>query len=123
MRRLWLTTALLLPAFLLATAESPQKGAPKYDVKKCTPKLVTKKSVSEPKTFKIRKTDKPTGYDPLIAFEILESGEVVNARLARGSGMADRDAHALASIRRSKFSHRPGCGTIESTAAVTIDLR
>src|SRR4029077_14751766 len=124
MRRWLLTIAILLPTVLSAGfAQKSGKSDIQYDLKKCKPKLLREKPARETKTFKLRKTDKPSGHDPVIAFEILESGEVVNARVARSSGVADQDAYALASIRGSKFSHRPGCGTIESTAAVTIDLR
>jgi TonB family protein len=124
MRRWLLTIAILLPTVL--SAGFPQKSGNsdiQYDLKKCRPKLLREKPAPEPKNFKLRKTDKPSGYDPVIAFDILESGEVVNARVARSSGVADQDAQALAWIRGWRFNGRPGCGTIEQTAHVTIDLR
>jgi len=124
MYRWFLTTAILLPTVLSAGfAQESEKSNLQYDLKRCKPKLLREKPAREPKTFKLRKTDKPSGYDPVIAFDILESGEVANARVARSSGVADQDAYALAWIRGWKFNGRPGCGTIEQTAAVTIDLR
>jgi hypothetical protein len=123
MRR-WLLTVAIPPTVLSAGfAQASGKSDLQCDLKKCKPKLLREKPARESKTFKLRKTDKPSGYDPVIALDILESGEVVNARVARSSGLADQDAYALAWIRGSKFNHRPGCGTIEQTAAVTIDLR
>jgi len=59
---------------------------------------------------------------PVIAFEIMESGEVMNARLERSSGIADIDAYALSWMRSARYNKRPGCGVIESKAAVIIDF-
>ena len=101
-------------------AQQPRKAEPKYDVKKCKPKVVSKKPVAEPKTIQVRKGEKAASYPPVIAFEILESGEVVNARVTRSSGIADRDAYALNSIRGWKFNSRPGCGTVETEAVALI---
>lgn len=107
---------LLLLNLPVGGAQQPRKDEPKYDVKRCKPKVVSQKPVSEPKTIQVRKGEKAARYPPVIAFEILESGEVVNARVKRSSGIADRDAYALNSIRGWKFNSRPGCGTVETEA-------
>jgi len=71
----------------------------------------------------VRKGEKATGLDPLITFQILESGEVTNVRLKRSSGVADIDEDALNWIQSTRYNRRPGCGVIESQASVTVDPR
>ena len=107
---------LILLNLSVGVAQEPRKDQPKYDVKRCKPKVVGNRPISEPQTIQVRKGEKATGYPPVIAFEILESGEVVNARVRRSSGIADRDAITLNSIRGWKFNSRPGCGTVETEA-------
>jgi hypothetical protein len=116
MRRLVISTVFLalLMNLRVGVAQQPRKDEPKYDVKRCNPKVVSKKPISEPKTIQVRQGEKPSRYPPVIALEILESGEVVNARVKRSSGIADRDAYLLNSIRGWKFNSRPGCGTVET---------
>jgi len=62
-------------------------------------------------------------FSPLIAFQIAESGEVINAHVKRSSGIRDIDDSALNSIQSTKYSARPGCPLIESEADVIIDFR
>jgi TonB family protein len=120
----WLfTVVILLHVVSAGFAQLSGNGDPKYDLKKCKPKLLSEKPVRQPKLFQIRRGDKPTGYSPLVALEILESGAVVNVHLARSSGVPDQDAYALESVRGWKFNSRPGCGTVESKMDITIDLR
>jgi TonB family protein len=102
------------PEVWVGVAQQPRKDEPKYDVKRCNPKVVSKEPISEPKTIQVRKGEKASHYPPVIAFEILESGEVANARVKRSSGIADRDAYLLNYIRVWKFNSRPGCGTVET---------
>jgi TonB family protein len=91
----------------------------KYDVKRCTPKVVQEPTL--PKQTKLaQEGEKSTGYTPLISFEILESGEVANARLKRSSGYSNIDSYALNWIRGTKYNRRPGCGVIETQADVSI---
>jgi TonB family protein len=92
--------------------KNAHKGAP-YDIKRCTPKLVTKKPFPTPKGVHPQKGEKRTGYSPVVAFQILESGEVVDAHLKRSSGLANLDEHALNTVRGWKFNTRPDCGTVE----------
>ncbi len=111
---------LLLVSLRAGYAQEPQKAQAEYDVKKCGPKLVSKKPIPTPKTIQARKGEKPTGHSPVIAFQILESGEAVNAHVKRSSGIDAQDTHALNSIRGWKFNSRPGCGTVESEATASI---
>jgi TonB family protein len=80
---------------------------------------VFRNPTSKPRSVHIRKGEKSTHY-PLIAFEILESGQVTNARVKHSSGVADLDALALKSVRGMKFNNRPGCGTVESEVTVLM---
>jgi TonB family protein len=59
---------------------------------------------------------------PVIAYQVLESGKVVNVYVKRSSGVADLDAFATRSIRATKYNKRPGCGTVEAEATVNIDF-
>ena len=69
------------------------------------------------------KGEKVYGLSPIIAFDILESGEVANASVKRSSGISDVDSYALTSVREMRFAKRLGCGVTESQADVTIDWR
>jgi|SRR6266496_2917375 len=90
---------------------------------KCTPKVMHRTvGIGQP-SIRVRKGEKSTGFSPVITFEILESGEVARAYIKRSSGIADIDQYALRSIRVTRYNRRPGCGTIESHADVTIDFR
>jgi hypothetical protein len=69
---------------------------PVYVAKRCVPKIVANhdpRPNHESITF--RKGEKSTGRSPLIAFEILESGEVVHVYVKGSSGFADIDRSAL----------------------------
>jgi TonB family protein len=90
--------------------------------KRCAP-VIIKRSKAKQKSVRVRKGEKSTGFSPLIAFQIAESGEVINAHVKRSSGIRDIDDSALNSIQSTKYSARPGCPVIESEASVTIDFR
>ena len=91
--------------------------------KKCTPKVMHRSvGIGQP-SIRVRKGEKSTGFSPVITFEILESGEVARAYIKPSSGFADVDQYALRLIRVTRYNRRPGCGTIESHADVTIDFR
>jgi outer membrane biosynthesis protein TonB len=111
---------LLLVIPRVGVAQPPSTDESKYYVKRCRPRMVHKNTVAKPKTIQARKGEKATGYPPVIAFEILESGEVAKARVKRSSGIADIDTYALNSIRGKKYNSRPGCGIVESEATVLI---
>ncbi len=91
-----------------------------YDVKRSTPKVV--RSGRTPAEIHFREGEKPTGFIPVVAFQILESGEVVNIVLKQSSGIRDKDNAALGWVKGTRYNNRPACGTIESEVGVTIDL-
>jgi len=124
MRCLVITISFLLviPPAGLAQQQRKAESESEHDVKMCTPKVTHRKPLSKAKPITVHKGDKSTGYSPLIAFEILESGEVANAHVRRSSGFADIDTYALNWVRTIRYNSRPGCGTIETEAAVSVDF-
>jgi hypothetical protein len=115
-------TLLLAVALPVGLAQQQRTAEPEYDVKKCTPKVVHRKPLPNAPPITVRKGEKSTGYPPVIAFEILDSGELANAHVKRTSGVADIDAYALNWISGIKYNSRPGCATLESEATVLVDF-
>lgn len=113
-------------AIFLATGAAhlkPKSSQQEYDARRCAPKLLKerpRRGVDE--RIHIGKGEKYKN-SPVVAFQIQESGEVTNVVLKRSSGVANIDAHALASIRGLKFNKRPGCGVVESQGDVLIHFR
>jgi len=123
------TRLLALLAFLLgkppvalaqAKARDPDSNV-KELIERCTPVLVTQPNVKHD-SLQIRGGEKPTGFSPLVTFQIVASGEVTNVRLKRSSGFRDIDRLALGYIKSHKYNDRPGCPVIESQAGVTVDF-
>lgn len=90
--------------------------------KRCSPKVFRRVSGRDAPSIRVREGEKPSGFDPTITFQILENGEVAQVKIKRSSGISDLDQYALRSIRLSRYNRRPGCGTIESQATVTVDF-
>jgi len=108
-------------ATALTQDESKGKnGEAKTLAKRCNP-VVIKHSKLKKTSIQVRKGEKSSGFTPLIAFQIAESGEVINAHVKRSSGIRDVDDYALNSIRSTKYNPRSGCPVIESEADVIID--
>ena len=121
MRFLSIAAVLLAGVSGLGASKDKRKPGGNYDVQRCTPKVLSHAPERNPSQRFVRKGEKSTGYSPIVAFEILESGDVANAFVKRSSGFANVDNYALAWVRGAKYSERPGCGAIETQAAVTID--
>ena len=113
----WLS---LLTIGIAATAHDGQQSAPEYEIKRCTPKVEKQRPLPKNVPIAAQKGEKATGYSPVISFQILESGEVDNARIKRSSGFAEVDRYALEWIRGTKYNARSGCGVIETNAAISI---
>jgi hypothetical protein len=123
MRSPVLTAALLaIMTSTVAAQEKPQADQ-KYDVKRCTPKVVSHAPSPKQESIHTRPGEKSSGFSPIIAFQILDTGEVTHAYVKRSSGIVDIDTHALNWIRGTRYNARSGCGVIETEADVTIDLR
>jgi TonB family protein len=90
-------------------------------VQRCAPKAISRTGAKFPESH----FDKGEKYrhSPVVAYEILESGEVAHAILKRSSGVAEVDKYALKWVQDLKFNKRPGCGVVESTIDITIDFR
>jgi len=117
-------TAVFLASFspVGATQNKPDLNS-KYDVQRCTPKVLSHARQDKTSRILVRKGEKSTSYSPIVAFEILESGEVANAIVQRSSGIANVDEYALTWVRQTRYSKRSGCGVVETQADVTIDWR
>jgi len=111
------------PVFLGKAATQEKQPDSRYLLQECTPKAVGHSPQRKPLHFRVRNGEKSSGYDPIVAFKILESGKVVHAFVKRSSGIAELDDLALTSIRETQYNKRPGCGIVESEAAVTVDWR
>jgi len=105
----------------VAAQEKPTADQ-KYDLKRCAPRVVRRAPRSKQKPIRTRKGEKSTGFSPVIAFQILESGEVAHAYIKRSSGIADVDRYALNSIQRTKYNARSGCSVVETAATVLVQL-
>jgi hypothetical protein len=115
-----LTRVLLLGVFA-ASGAAQDKPKGEHDSQRCTPKLVSKTDSKSPQ-FHLRKGE-VYRQSPIVAFEVLESGETAHAILKRKSGVAEVDKYALQFVHELKYRERPGCGTVETTADITIDFR
>ena len=118
-----IAAVLLASASGLGAAQDKPKPAGKGHVQRCTPTVLS--HARQRKTFQqfVRKGEKSTGYSPVVAFEILESGGVANAFVKRSSGFANVDNYALTWVRETKYDKRPSCGVIETQIDVTVDWR
>jgi membrane peptidoglycan carboxypeptidase len=98
------------------------KSEATYDFNRCAMKRSSHGSPTNA-TIRVRPGEKSTKQTPVIAFEVLESGEIAEAVVYRSSGIADIDNYALASIRAMRYKERPpGCGVIDSKATVNVDF-
>lgn len=113
----WLS---LLTIAVAATAQGGPQSEPKYEIKRCTPKVEKQRPLPKNLTITPRKGEKATGYSPVISFQILESGKVDNADVKRSSGFAGVDRYALEWMQSTKYNARSGCGVIETDATVSI---
>ena len=121
MRFLSISAVLLAGVSGLGASRDKPKPGGKYDVERCTPKVLSHAPERKTSQRFVRKGEKSTGYSPIVAFEILESGDVANAFVKRSSGFANVDNYALTWVRETKYNERSGCGVIETQALVTID--
>jgi len=118
---------LVIPVLLLAVftafGAAQDKASPKgeFDIPRCAPKVISKASGKSPE-FHFRKGEEYK-HSPVVAYEVLESGEIAHPLLKRSSGVAEVDKYALKWVQELKFNKRPGCGAVESTVDVTIDFR
>ena len=123
MRFLSIAAVFLASVSGLGGAQEKPKPDRNYDVQRCAPNVVSHARQRNTSRRVVRKGEKSTGYSPIVAFEILESGDVANAFVKRSSGLSNVDNYALTWVRETKYSKRPGCGVIETQADVTIDWR
>ena len=111
---------ILVGSSVVGISQNTANPAADYDIQRCKPKATREVRHHKSPQVHFHKGEKYAN-SPVVTFNILESGEVTNARLKRGSGVADADKYALDWVRALKYSARPGCGVIESLVTVTID--
>ncbi len=114
-------TPVVLVLAALSAAQDKRTSKAEHEIQRCAPKVIGKSSVESPE-FHFRKGEKYKN-SPVVAYEILESGEIVHPMLKRSSGVAEVDNYALKWVQELKFNKRPGCGVIESSMDITIDFR
>jgi TonB family protein len=122
-----LAGSLIFVVVALPVAKSQDKkdhadAAAQQIAKRCNPVLV-KKSKLKAKATRLREGEKSTGYTPIIAFQITSTGEVLNARVKRSSGIRAMDDSALSWVSSGRYNSRPGCPVVENEADVLIDIR
>ena len=121
MRRLAIAVGVLVAKLVITSpAQEKPKTDHEVDVKRCSPKVVSHAPRAKQTPIRTRKGEKSTGFSPVIAFQILASGEVAHAYLKRSSRIADIDTHALNWIQGTKYNARSGCEVIETEASVSI---
>jgi TonB family protein len=123
MRPFVITVLLLAVSTAFAAAQDKTIPEGEYDVQRCTPKVISRaRGSGKSPAFHFRKGE---GYkhSPVVAYEVLESGEIAHTILKRSSGVAEVDRYALKWVQELKFNKRPGCGVVESTVDVTVDFR
>ena len=76
MRFLSIAAVLLAGVSGLGASQDNPKPGGKYDVQRCTPKVLSHAPERKTSQRFVRKGEKSTGYSPIVAFEILESGDV-----------------------------------------------
>lgn len=108
---------------LLCSAQDPKRAAPR-EIQRCFPRLATPKvsTGASLADIHIRKGER-YAKTPVIGYEVSESGEILNAFVKRGSGVADIDQRALRYVKELRFNKRPGCTVVDSEATVTVDFR
>src|SRR5579864_203938 len=114
MVRFIFTLLTLLTMAMIVAAQDSREPPKKYDVKRCTPTVV--KHARRPKHLGgfAQKGEKSTGYAPLISFQVLESGEVADARVKRSSGFAHFDRYALEWIQARSTTPVQAAGSLRS---------
>jgi len=120
MRLFAILTLLLVVLSVNGAAQDRTKAEQEY-VQRCTPKVISRTGHGKSPEFHFRKGEKYE-HSPVVAYEVLESGEIAHAVLKRSSGVADLDKYALNWVRELKFNKRSGCGVVQSEFDVTIDF-
>ena len=118
-----LVIAVLLVAALpnFGAAQDKAKQNNTEFAKRCAPKVISGKERKTPE-FRFGRGETYRN-SPVVAYEILESGEIARPTLKRSSGVAEVDQYALGWVQQLKFNKRPGCGVVESMVDITIDFR
>jgi hypothetical protein len=121
MRPIVITVLLLAASTAFGATQDKTMPEGENLAQRCAPKVISRKDAKSPE-FHFREGE-TYRHSPVVAYEILESGETAHATLKRSSGVAEVDSYAVKSVQELKFNKRPGCGVVESTLDLTIDFR
>lgn len=88
----------------------------------CRPVLASRPRPAWPKSLKLREGESYKG-DPVISFDVNETGQLLNIRVVRSSGVADLDSWVQAQVKRWKYKPSPGCGVRHAEVVITVDFR
>lgn len=111
--RLFAIVALLVVVSSVGAAQDRTKAEAEY-IQRCKLKAKTHAVRGKSPEFHFRKGEKYE-HSPIIAYEILESGEIAHAFMKRSSGVADLDHYALMAANRCRNS-----GTIHRTGGFRV---
>jgi TonB family protein len=114
-RLIFLFTLALAP--MICSQDKPKTTLPP----ECTKTIWARTTL--PKSLKIPHSRAYKG-PPTLKFQIQEDGSITNVSIMRSSGVPDFDQQILQAFANWKYKPRPaGCGIIENTMALTIDLQ
>jgi hypothetical protein len=113
-------TVLLLASSMAFGGAQGKTPEGKYDVRRCAPKVISRRGDKSPE-FHFRTVDNYK-HSPVVAHEILESGENCSCHPEAQFWVAEVDRYALRWVQGLRFNKRPGCGVVESRVDVTIDF-
>ena|ERR1700726_2112744 len=122
MRVFAFSATILFALTCFCTAQDNPKPQAETYLHRCAPKIINRASPREFPQIHFRKGEKYKTI-PIIAYQVLESGQVAQALVKRSSGVADIDKYALDSVRELKFNKRLGCPVVDSQAGITVDFR
>jgi len=106
-----------IPQGKLEKPKAEQREFPK----RCNP-VIVEKPKPDRRNIGVHRGEKPTGYSPLVTFQIADSGGVTNIHLKRSSGFKDIDEVALSLAKSTKYSNRRGCPVIDVEETVMVDF-
>src|SRR6266480_6668964 len=113
MRIFTISATILFALTCFCTAQDNPGPRAESDLYRCAPKIINSAPPRELPHIHFRKGEKYKNI-PIIAYQVLESGQVAQALVKRSSGVADIDKYTLESVRQRRFNKRLGCPIVDS---------
>src|SRR4051794_32131538 len=95
-------SATILTCVCASVAQKDVKTQMK-DVQICAPKVISNRSRGKPGDIHFRRGEKYK-HSPVIAYQVVDSGEITHAVVKRSSEVASIDKYALNSITELKYN-------------------